>query len=104
MGFAKAGAQQARVITYNGKIVTDRINGNFTKFYLPNDSKVDDWVANNLRWGDVKSQLGSIYTSLISSLRYDDGTTPSADDCVPYTVIPDNADMFYVLEPAFYIV
>lgn len=104
VGFAKVGTRDHKAITYNGNVVVLNLADASSSFLMPYDSEVDEWVANNFTWGDIKAKVGSMYIMSIGQLRFDDGNSVTIDDCILYTEIPDDADMYFVLEPGFYLV
>lgn len=79
------------------------LSGLNSKAPWPSDEIVDDWIADNLKWGDVKQYINSLDEQTLQYIRFDDGTSVSIDDCIVYTEIHDDADMYFVLEPAFYV-
>lgn len=63
------------------------------------DEAVDGIVANNTPFSAYKSIIasGPPYTSL----RFDDNTPVTLDDTISVDQVPDDAEAWFVLEPAY---
>lgn len=99
VGWANVLATDNMVATYKGKVIvkpSTGISGPMT-FQNP-QSIVDLWIANNNRWSDILSNWRG--GPSVDTLVYDNGDPIT--ETVLYTDVPDDADLWIVLEPAFY--
>lgn len=99
MGFANLLAQEYKIATYQGKAIVK--NRDVILAVDLSEDQADNAVQNNLKWGDIKGQTN---VRLLSSILFDD-SSPVAypGDCVLYEDVPDDAELNFVLEPAFVV-
>lgn len=99
MGFANLLAQEYKIATYQGKVVVKNRDVILAVDFT--EAQADNAVENNLKWGDIKEQSN---VRLLSGILFED-SSPVAypGDCVLYEDVPDDTELYFVLEPAFVV-
>lgn len=97
VGFANILAKNIKAATYRGKLIVEGNGGN-KALYL-DDAAADDIVANDVPFSLYKNRIASGVP--YNLLRFDDNTPVTVADTISINEVPDDAEAWFVLEPAY---
>ena len=85
--------------TWQGKLITKDQYGLMA--VAPRQARVDYYIENNMTFGQTSISDDTRYQ--IGQLRFEDGSPVTPDDCIDYSQVPSDAELFIGLEPKFYL-